>query len=988
MSPHPRPPGAHARPRARPLLLPGLCTLLLAACVLLAAAATAAPDPAAAPADVAYPRDVVRSPGPLALDPEPRSPSRHLQLLNTALVACTDGSLHGVDRHTGSVRWSLGCGASWPDTSSDATGQQEECLPFRPVVSASYGPDRVSLNQMIARSTQEELSIYLVEPTAQGELYVLSGSPSSLLAHTSMPGHTGTTTSSSSSSSSSTTTTSGESLPATLVKLPLTLPQLVALSPFTFPGDDSRVFVGSKQARLVEVNVRTGAIRSIFGDSSTVANLSEPGGWDWSAAGVSTGADGDVWALIGRTDYTLAIHAKHDPNLSQLLHLSLYSPNLADRDVLAAWNSRDYPDPGRILVLPDEGSLVCLNTSVTPSPSPDPNTENRENQESWQDDEVHPFHRTVWTTEMEASVASVFDFVQPIDEGAAVDGTPENARRPVLVPHPILRLGSLFHFPDHAGLQSEQDVDLGVDTYVGASEGSLYAMSSTRYPLAALGPPAPASHSSECHGMQCMIGSYQSQHPSGGAGSIDPFMAFWFDAPRGIDGPSSAPWDSSRVPTIEPPTVDSATSSSPSSGQHWVEQANNVSYRSVIYGVAGTVALLLFAVLLLGSHFRINKIGTSPATEVVSNSVVKRVQPSKSTLNGISRKNKASSNPKAPQDHFAQSTPNGSHAASDVPVSTRDTPAEATHATPALLQMPPKEASESVATTNQETRSPENASTRSSDSPIRRPPPEWITNWNQNAQQFRAGIAASTAEPDPAAGGESIISSETASEAVFSPLSKPKKKRRGKRAGQQVAAKAARAERIAAAEAEAMAAESVPEEGYFTKPPSTAREVPASVINGTNGTSNIHPEQDSPPDADSSTDSTEAIKTNGSSCTPDSESRPPSSTVAAPGYNAKPTIDRRAPASDETVHSGKTRAVLPPLDLTHVNVRPSEEAHGQGQLALASPQRDMEARRIEEHLFELEGKGQVLHDAAPAARTSSLTISDEILGAYCSFVYM
>lgn len=39
---------------------------------------------------------------------------------------------------------------------------------------------------------------------------------------------------------------------------------------------------------------------------------------------------------------------------------------------------------------------------------------------------------------------------------------------------------------------------------------------------------------------------------------------------------------------------------------------------------------------------------------------------------------------------------------------------------------------------------------------------------------------------------------------------------------------------------------------------------------------------------------------------------------------------------------------------------------------------------VEQHLFTLEGKGQVLHLAAPAARGSSLVISDEVLGTpYC-----
>lgn len=863
---------------------------------------------------------------PPAISSSHAATSGHLDLLSTALVACTDGSLHGVDRASGSVRWSLGCGSSWPDTSSGATGEHEECLPFRPVVRASYGPDHLPLVQMLAQSSHSEHSIYLVEPTAQGALYVLSGSPSALLAHASA-------------SANPAAAPNGDSVPATLVKLPLTLPQLVSLSPFTFPGDDSRVFVGSKQARLVEVNVRTGAIRSIFGDSASLANVSEATEWDWTDAGAPAEAyEDDVWALIGRTDYTLAIHAKHDPSLSQTLHLSLYSPNLADRDVLATWNARSYPDSRRILVLPDEGSLICLNTSLV---NPHAGVSEGADSGEWDEDEdAKPSHQTIWTTAMGASVASVFDFVQS-GGGHEGQGSSATSRRPVLVPHPVLRLGDLFHTPEHGGLgQSDEDLDFGVDTYVGASEGSLYAMSSVRYPLAALGPPAPASHSSECHGLQCMIGSYQSQSPPGRLGSIDPFLPFWFDPPLGIDGPASGPWDASRIPTLEPPS--SSRPPTPETNSSLNRRMQQWSHPTS-WEMAATLVLLTATLTLLAPCLRYWLKPSAPTPPLAS----QNGKPTTTTGTG------------KPSGENAPVMPSlaGTTQAAET-TSTKQADASGAR-TPAVL---------SPQAPNPSTSKAERVTTPSVAIPAPAQPatPEWLADWEVNAQQFRAGVAASTAVPDPAGGGfvsSVVLSGEQPGPATTPP--KVKKKRRGKRAGQQVAAKAARAERIAAAEAEISTSEAVPDDGYFTLAPSLTGVLAAQPPAG------VSPD-DPTQQAITDPSGTEVVAS-------DSEDSPSGSPVRRGTPSAQMDAELatdRAPV----VHPSSASSSHLTVDVTRV-IPPSATGIEGDELALASPRRDAGARMLQEHLFALDGRGgQVLHNAAPAARTSSLVISDEVLG--------
>lgn len=79
----------------------------------------------------------------------------------------------------------------------------------------------------------EEEEIYAIEPHSDGDIYVF--------------------------------VKDADAAAGTLQKLPLSISQLVSMSPFTFPGDTSRIFVGRKESRLVGVDLKTGKLVGVFG---------------------------------------------------------------------------------------------------------------------------------------------------------------------------------------------------------------------------------------------------------------------------------------------------------------------------------------------------------------------------------------------------------------------------------------------------------------------------------------------------------------------------------------------------------------------------------------------------------------------------------------------------------------------------------------------------------------------------------------------------
>ena len=143
-------------------------------------------------------------------DGYPRSPNdfdSELELLDIVLVASVDGNLHALNRTSGAILWSM---------TSPSLG--EVSSPLSPLVRTKHpeqDPDDDDVQE-----------VYVIEPQS-GEIYVMS-------------------------------TTDGP-----LQRLPLSMPQLVELSPYSVFGEDSvKVFVGKKETSLLLVELETGRVKA------------------------------------------------------------------------------------------------------------------------------------------------------------------------------------------------------------------------------------------------------------------------------------------------------------------------------------------------------------------------------------------------------------------------------------------------------------------------------------------------------------------------------------------------------------------------------------------------------------------------------------------------------------------------------------------------------------------------------------------------------
>lgn len=141
----------------------------------------------------------------LALDGPNIDPALHgMRLLDTVLLASVDGKLHGVNRTTGQLLWSM---SNDPDADVPVT--------FNSLIRTQHS------------AHDPEREFFIIEPQS-GDIYVLPpmASPSD-----------------------------------TLQRLPLSTQQIVELSPFSFPGDEDRLFVGSKETSMIILELETGRVK-------------------------------------------------------------------------------------------------------------------------------------------------------------------------------------------------------------------------------------------------------------------------------------------------------------------------------------------------------------------------------------------------------------------------------------------------------------------------------------------------------------------------------------------------------------------------------------------------------------------------------------------------------------------------------------------------------------------------------------------------------
>ena len=131
-----------------------------------------------------------------------------LQLLDIIVVASVDGKLHGLHRNTGKVLWSMKDAPNLNVTTSSPTA-------FDPLVRTEHSPH------------DSDRELFIIEPQS-GEIYILPP-----MATPRDP----------------------------LQRLGMSVQQLVEMSPFSFPGDEERVFVGRKQTSMMIVELETGRVK-------------------------------------------------------------------------------------------------------------------------------------------------------------------------------------------------------------------------------------------------------------------------------------------------------------------------------------------------------------------------------------------------------------------------------------------------------------------------------------------------------------------------------------------------------------------------------------------------------------------------------------------------------------------------------------------------------------------------------------------------------
>ncbi|KDE02470.1 IRE protein kinase [Microbotryum lychnidis-dioicae p1A1 Lamole] len=444
------------------------------------------------------------------------------------LVVTVDGHVHALKRDTGDWLWTL-----HDDSGHAVGGKGAKDVPFgSPLVStrkgrpptammpsrrgnSSLSPDPISAageTQTQARAPSSvggesfdpvDDELYVIEPTAGGQIYLYDRSQK-------------------------------DAGGVKLEKLPLSMQELVALSPFTFPSDSSRMFMGGSDSKIVAVDLRSGRLVGVFGSGG--AAWCE---WDPTKVGVKPDSECDDeisrrpqdLLYMGRTEYTLSIYSKTSSVPIQTLTYTTYTSSALGIALQSQWTHT----PDSLYLQPmHDGSLVCFKVG-------EPGIK--------------------WSVSFDAPAVSVFDIALPAASPENSDEPNREFDAPLMFeqPHPLVVDGLPLDFHRWSQLPDT--------TYVGRVGDGLFAMSRDRYPLTLLSPWGaldgstpdretlePGQDGEEaldgemgpqqpvCQGLDCLVGRYPvlDSHiaPVGPDSAIDPPTSrLLIDGPRQT-GPS------------------------------------------------------------------------------------------------------------------------------------------------------------------------------------------------------------------------------------------------------------------------------------------------------------------------------------------------------------------------------------------------------------------------------------------------------------------
>lgn len=489
-------------------------------------------------------------------------------LSQLVLVVTVDGQVHALKRETGQWVWTLhddggialgGVGRGSAEErrrrsgAGDAVGGplvKSVSRKRRAPPTASSSRSTVMSNETsvisVDAADEDDDETYIIEPSGSGDIYVYSRSSGGL------------------------------------DKLPLSMQELVTLSPFRFPGDSSRMFSASKNTKFVGVDLKTGRLVGVFGSNAGWCEWDEGDELTAGARAAEQDCEEDIAkrpddllymartgalcfarALVSsahprpRTEYHLSIYDTSSSQPLQTLSYTTYTSSALPHASTPA-SSGTYPSQSTWTRTPDslylqpmhDGSLVCFRAGQS---------------------------GVQWSIDFEAPVVSVFDVVVPFASTSlpSLEGADPH---PVMFeqPHPLL----VPDLPlDFSVLQQEPAATfIGRVVSPATGEEQLFAMSRDRFPLvpfaqvaeaakAGLGAEAQeADERSEevkekpkpCRGVDCIIGRHRLLHPPPASpldATIDaPTEPLLIDAAPSSSVPSpSSPHDSLSTPNRRTP---------------------------------------------------------------------------------------------------------------------------------------------------------------------------------------------------------------------------------------------------------------------------------------------------------------------------------------------------------------------------------------------------------------------------------------------------
>ncbi|GAA6031523.1 hypothetical protein JCM8097_006498 [Rhodosporidiobolus ruineniae] len=459
------------------------------------------------------------------------------ELSPLVLAVTVDGQVHALKRETGQWVWTLhddggvalgGAGRGLPrrrGKAGEAYGGPLVRSVSRRRKTAVGSSGRANETGVIpVESDDDNDETYIIEPVGGGDIYVYTRS------------------------------TGG------LEKLPLSMQELVALSPFRFPGDSTRMFSASKNTRFVGVDLKTGRLVGVFGSNA---------GWcEWDETDELTGRQIDMdceediekrpedLLYMARTEYELSIYDATSALPLQTLSYTTYSSSTLPTPA-STGSGAEYPSQSSWTRTPDslylqpmhDGSLVCF----------------RAGQPGVQ-----------WSIDFENPVVSIFDVVVP------PRAAPGQARQqpimfeqphPLLVPDLPLDFSLLQQEPAATFVGLIEASGAEKEPLAGEKRGELFAMSRDRFPLVPFAQMAeaarevspgegdsqadePAEEEEEktgsegtpnhgCRGVTCIVGRHRLRNPPPPSpvhldSTIDPVPSepLLIEAPPSSDEPS------------------------------------------------------------------------------------------------------------------------------------------------------------------------------------------------------------------------------------------------------------------------------------------------------------------------------------------------------------------------------------------------------------------------------------------------------------------